>query len=79
MDYPLKAPVIEILAFAASVSNDQAARNVKPDLWYTQSTILNHYVQANVSHVFAIIFILLLDKIVSWVYLAIKGHKNIVG
>ena len=41
----LKAPFMTIVAFVASVDQDQAARNVQPDLCSTLSTLRKHFVK----------------------------------
>ena len=41
----LKAPLTNIVGFAASVDQDQASQNVQPDLRSTLSAMLEHYKQ----------------------------------
>ena len=40
-----KVPFTEVVAFAGSVDQDQAAQNVQPDLRSTLSVLLEHYRQ----------------------------------
>ena len=61
----LRAPFTKIVAFVASVDQDQAAQNVLPDLRYIMSAMLEKD-----SYEFAAIFVLLLDKSIHWVYSA---------